>query len=203
MRNLILKTAPAAEPVDIDDAKAHLRVTITDDDDLIDALITAARQRVEAFTQKAFITQDWYLYFDWHEHGWGTLRPLMFDWSRRSNNIKLPFPPLQSLTAFEYLSAANTWTAVDSTIYYLDVPGNQIILTGCLPEPFQRHSGFRVTFRTGYGDTAEKVPEGIRLGIKTIILHLYENRSAYDAAAPVAIPMAGESLLMPYKQMDY
>jgi hypothetical protein len=72
-------------------------------------------------------------------------------------HIPLPRGPLQSVDAFEYLSAApSTWTAIDPSLYYVDVPGEQIVLTPCsstlsFPSPVQDQSGFRVTFTAGYG----------------------------------------------------
>jgi len=44
---------PAVEPVTLDEAKAHLRVTIADDDGYIALLIPAARERVELFLRRA------------------------------------------------------------------------------------------------------------------------------------------------------
>jgi uncharacterized phiE125 gp8 family phage protein len=41
-------TPPAAEPLTLDQAKAHLRVTHDAEDDLIAALLLAARERVES-----------------------------------------------------------------------------------------------------------------------------------------------------------
>lgn len=204
---LIQKTAPASEPVDLTDAKAHCRVDITDDDDLITALITAARQRAEQFLQRSIITQSWYLYLDYHKE---ELFPhFLRDRNPEANIIKLPSGPLQSLTAFEYLSAASpTWTAVDPSWYYLDLPGEQIVLTPWnatvnWPVPVQYRSGYRITFESGFGDDGSDVPETIILGIKTLILHFYENREAYAAGKLEGVPAAGEALLSPHRKMDY
>jgi uncharacterized phiE125 gp8 family phage protein len=51
----ILLTAPALEPITLDEAKAFVRVEVTDDDDVIMALIAGARIHVEARTRRAEI----------------------------------------------------------------------------------------------------------------------------------------------------
>ncbi len=53
----ILLTPPAVEPVTLAEAKAYLRVEHGDDDDVIAALIAAARSHVEAQTRRVLITQ--------------------------------------------------------------------------------------------------------------------------------------------------
>ncbi|HHI82152.1 MAG TPA: hypothetical protein ENJ99_03285, partial [Rhizobiales bacterium] len=53
----ILLTPPAIEPVSLVEAKAHLKVEVSDDDSLIDGLITTARQHIERQTGKALIDQ--------------------------------------------------------------------------------------------------------------------------------------------------
>ena len=54
----ILLTAPAAEPLTLDEARAFLRVEYHDDDAVIAALIAGARLHIEAQTRRALITQS-------------------------------------------------------------------------------------------------------------------------------------------------
>jgi uncharacterized phiE125 gp8 family phage protein len=72
----ILLTAPAVEPVTLDEAKAYLRVEHSDDDDVIAALIAGSRIHVEAQPRRALITQSWRISADnWPEDGRLAIRP--------------------------------------------------------------------------------------------------------------------------------
>ena len=50
-------TPPAAEPITLADAKAHLRVDYADDDALITALIAVTREQAESITGLALLTR--------------------------------------------------------------------------------------------------------------------------------------------------
>ena len=54
LERTIRQTQPAAEPVTLAQARAQLRVDINDEDTLITALIIAARERVENYTNRYF-----------------------------------------------------------------------------------------------------------------------------------------------------
>ena len=56
---LTLLTPPGAEPVSLGQAKAWLRVSHADEDELISDLIRASRERVESFTGRALITRQY------------------------------------------------------------------------------------------------------------------------------------------------
>lgn len=94
---LKLKTAPAVEPITLDEAKLHLKVDSADDNALITALITTARQLAEKETQRAFITQTWQMYLD--------SAPVEVD---------IPKPPLQSVESIKAISS--TETTVDENV---------------------------------------------------------------------------------------
>ena len=61
---LTLITGPAAEPVSLAQARAHLKLDATEEDALLTALLTAARATLEAETRRAFMTQSWRLTLD-------------------------------------------------------------------------------------------------------------------------------------------
>ena len=50
---VLLINPPAVEPVSLDEAKAHLRLGGSDDDDYLSALIVAARLQVETAIRRA------------------------------------------------------------------------------------------------------------------------------------------------------
>ncbi len=72
----LLLTAPAVEPLSLDEAKAFLRVEHGHDDETIAALTAGSRIHVEAQTRRALITQSWRISADcWPEDGRLPVRP--------------------------------------------------------------------------------------------------------------------------------
>jgi hypothetical protein len=59
-----LIAGPGEEPVSLAEAKAWCRIDATDEDDLVSALIAAARLQVESETRRALVTQSWRLSLD-------------------------------------------------------------------------------------------------------------------------------------------
>jgi uncharacterized phiE125 gp8 family phage protein len=95
----ILSTAPAVEPVTLDEAKAYLRVEHSDDDEVIAALVSGSRIHVEAQTRRALITQDWRISADaWPPDGHMPVRPA----------------PLQALSAARVYDFDNVAQDVDT-----------------------------------------------------------------------------------------
>ncbi len=77
---LKINSAPAAEPVTLQQAKDHLRIDGSDEDLYVEALIKAARQDCEKFQNRAYISQVWELWLDaWPDKDF----------------IDIPLPPLQ------------------------------------------------------------------------------------------------------------
>jgi uncharacterized phiE125 gp8 family phage protein len=55
--NLKLITPPRGEPVGVEEAKRYLRVETSDDQEIIENLITTARLAVESYTGRTLMTQ--------------------------------------------------------------------------------------------------------------------------------------------------
>lgn len=82
---LKIKTEPTVEPLDLKEIKQHLRIDTdqVDEDTLLSALVTGARQDCEKFQNRSYITQTWELWLD----GWPG-----------GDTIGLPLPPIQELS---------------------------------------------------------------------------------------------------------
>lgn len=177
---LELLMPPAAEPVTLDEAKAHLRVSTDDENTLIVRLISAARLAAEAHTGRAFVTQTWRL---WRDRWDGTV-------------LTLPRLPLRAVTAFDLYGRDGIAQPMPVTSYMTDLPGGRIVLTAAPPAGLREANGIAVTFEAGYGDAAQ-IPAAIRTAILHIVAQLYEARG--DGAAPP--PEQALLLLAPYRVM--
>lgn len=188
---LKLIAAPATEPVTRTEAKSHLRVDTTAEDTLIDALITVARQHIEHELRRALVTQTWELVLDRWPAG-GVLR--------------LPLPPLASVTSIKYTDDDGAESTLSSGAYLVDtesLPGRVVLKNGqSWPAvTLAEANGVRVRFVAGYGGAAA-VPETIKAAMKLLIGTLYENRESVLVAQGVTVaevPFGVQALLMPYR----
>ena len=188
---LTLFTAPAAEPVSVSEAKSHLRVDISDDDTLIGTLITAARVHVEQHLKRALVTQTW---------------ELVLDGFPASPEIRLPMPPLASVTSISYTDKDGGAGSVSSGDYVVDIdrePGRIVLKNGkSWPSAVLKEAaGVRIKYVAGYGNAAA-VPQPIKQAILLLVGTLYENREDTLVAQGVTVmrlPFGVEMLLYPYK----
>ena len=159
-------SAPASEPLSVAEAKLHLRVSINDDNLLIESCIEAARQLIEENTGRAFVDRTYRLdlpYFD--------------------TEIILPMPPLLSVTSVKYYDTANAEQTLASTEYDIDVPAGRILQAygGVYPATYHRHDAVQITYVAGVGTSnspEELVPERIKSAIRLLVGEMYENREA-------------------------
>ena len=178
-------TAPAEEPVTIEEAKLQCRVDTADEDVLFERLISAARRYVETFQRRALITQTWEAYLDaWPSEAY----------------IDLPYPPLQSVTSITYKDTAGSASTFGSANYIVDIgrtPGRvYLAYDASWPSTtLYPTSGITVRYVCGYGATGKSVPAETRQGLLLLVAHLYENREATVERALTFIPFGVEALL--------
>lgn len=188
----LIRTSDAAtEPVTTAEAKTHLRVTGTDDDTYIGTLITAARQYVETFLNRALITQTW----EWRLDGFSL-------WT-----LIVPMAPLISVTSIQYIDGEGTTQTLATTEYTVDAKSEPARIAPAYGKywPATRYemNAVTITFTAGYG-AASAVPFQIKQAILLVIGHLYERREETITGTIIAeIPLGVQALLMPYVLIQY
>ena len=118
---LMLVTPPAEEPVSLAEAKLHLRVDIADDDVLITALISAARQAAETVTGRQIITARWKMILDSFPGPSLMGIPAGQSFSLPAHVILLPKCPVQSIVSIQYLDMAGSQQTLASNTYTADL----------------------------------------------------------------------------------
>jgi uncharacterized phiE125 gp8 family phage protein len=186
---LILTSGPAAEPVTLAEAKAHLRVDGTAEDTLIASIIVAARLHVEAIAGLALVSQSW----SWYMDCWPPGRALEFS-----------IRPIQGIAAVRLYDESGGVTTLEPTAYLLDSAGLRPRLvrlgTPAWPRPGRVASGIEIAFTAGYGNAAADVPAPIRQAILLLVAHWYEHRSPLEEGAHLApLPDMVCDLLAPYR----
>ena len=199
---LKLITEPAAEPVTLAEAKSHLRITASDEDANITTWIKTAREYCEGYQNRAYITQTWELALDsFPIQQIGQISPGgLSGWIQYERIIKIPLPPLQSVTSIKYYDTSGTEKEFSSDDYEVDTysqPGRISLGYGkSWPSIILRPvNGVIITFIVGYGDTADKVPEKVKQAIKVLIGELYEHREVTDVKELKEVPFAVHALL--------
>lgn len=189
-----LLEAPVGLPVALEDAKAHARVEVDEDDALIEGLIATATQHAEGYTQRALIRQQWELQLD--------------AWPCSERWIEIPKPPLLSIDEIAYLDRngdEQTWDAAQYRAISPQGPtcqkGRVVIKSGMRwPSVLNEPASIFVRFTAGYGDYEPQVPEQILLAIKMLVAELYENRESTVLTGAVLqqVPFSVNNLLWPF-----
>ena len=203
-RSLTTETAPAVEPVSVSEAKAHLRVDISDDDAYIGALITAARRYCEEYLDRALVSQQLTVRMDTFPYEFELPRPPMAtSGTLTATTVTYALDPGSSGTA------TPTTTTLSASSYRVDrdsTPGRiRTVYGGSWPSHLSDPNSVTVTWWAGYGAAGSDVPQSIRHAMLMLIGHLYENRQAAVAtgAVPQDVPFGVKALLDTCKWGSY
>lgn len=190
--NISRITEPAAEPISLAEAKAHLRVIdFTDDDAYITALIAVARRAVEDFTGR-------------------TLIDTVFTQSARSWEVSIPLARGQASAISSIVydpDGGGAPVTVDSGLYTLAPYGDglaRVVFHDEFTEPdlIDRPlvDRIRIQFTAGYGAAGTAVPGPLLQAVYYLIQHFYDNRSPVGINVNLnKMPFTVEALCGPYK----
>lgn len=208
---LRLVSAAASDPVSLAEAKLHLRVDTSEDDTLIEALISAAVDFATRFLGRALVDQTWDLYLDSFPHDpCSGLFSISRHWrtAYRDDSIHIPLPPLIEVLGVYYLDSAGIEQTFSPASYVVDAysdPGRIVLTTsGAWPAPKDVANAVRVRFRAGYIDTSvspaeASVPAAIKAAILLTVGDLYANREETVAGVINRASFTVERLLRPYR----
>jgi len=124
-------TQPIVEPVTLATLKQHLRIDTgyTDDDVLLTALISAAREYCETYTRRAFFNQTWTRWMDHFPTNYfmsATVNPsLRRDWPYYAGlwwnlTIALPRPRVINVSSITYLDQTGIQQSLPLTDFVVD-----------------------------------------------------------------------------------
>jgi len=190
-----LDTAAPVEPITLDEAKAWLRVTIADaddilshlEDDVIARLISAARTSCETRTHRPIVAHVCDVFFDrLPPGGW----------------ITLPFAPVTAVTSVTITDVTGVPTVVDPTTYLVDLasePPRLGLPTFGLWQPVAMRAFQAVAIRLTLGYTHP--PEDLLQAMRLLLGHYYENRVAVQPGVrnDAVMPLGVAELLAPYE----
>jgi len=183
---LIQTDPPLAEPVTLAELKAHLRIDVGDEDELLEGLIRVARAHLEAVTGVALMSQSFRLVLD--------------DWPR-CEVIQLMKTPVQTVDAILLYDADGVEQNLDLSGMLLDGTAHPArLVVRERPRPSQPINGIEIEFTAGFGSVNEVPPE-LKRAILIHAAHLYEFRGAVTPdMQPAAIPPGYDRLIAPWQR---
>lgn len=183
-------TPPTFEQITLEQARLHCRAD--DDggyeDDLLKALIVAAREHAEQYTQRLLATQ--------------IVAEVYCNWPRPWIGYELPGGQVDSITSVGYTDtdgAQQTLPAADVALFAKTLPARWGLAYGASWPAFRRGpEAVEVTYVAGYAQG--KCPASIVQGMLLAIGYWYENRGdGLLQGAATELPPASLALLRPWR----
>lgn len=180
-------TPPAAEPVTLAEAKAHLRLEGTDDDTYVEVLIQAARQHVEEVCWRGVVTQTW---------------EAVLSCFPSEEAVMLPGGNLASITSVAYTDGdgdAQTMSTDDYEADTVSVPG-RLVLSYDAAWPSTRSQWDAVRVRYVVGWEVANVPAPVKQALLLLVSQMYEHRTPEVTGVSMGrVTFSVDALLAPYR----
>lgn len=208
-----LVTGPAQMPLSLQEVKDFLRVDSSSDDTLITNLIKSATLRLEALTDRKFVSQTYDIFYDnfprSYKNDWwdGTKEMAISELEACGDRIKLPFGPMSSVTGVYTYDNQDTEITMDSAEYYADTKGQMgaIALREGYVWPatvLRPMNGVRIRAVFGFGQgyvsaqSPSVVPIDLQDAVKMLVSNMYEHRGDELPKIPASVSL----LVEPYRR---
>jgi uncharacterized phiE125 gp8 family phage protein len=186
--NYVVKTPATEQPVTLTEVKAWCKITNATEDALITALIKAATEKAEKFTNRVFITRT----FTGHISGLD--RSPCYE---VGVFLTLRRAPLGSVTSVKVLED-DTLETVSSDDYNVKDTGGfpRIVFEEVNDSPDRVPYPYQVEFVAGYG-AAAAVPDAIKTAIMEAVCYWHSNRG--DCGGGDELPGIAKGILREFK----
>lgn len=212
---LTLVTAPTTYPVTLDEVKAQLRITWTDEDDYLNGLISAATATLDGphGIGIALMPQTWRLSLDgfpfWYAQIGGDQSRLQPGYGGGDiayplrQAIRIPLAPVTAVNSIKYTDDGGVTQTVDKSDYVVDLDATPARLTPpwgeSWPIAWWRAGGVKIEFDAGY----ETLPADLKHAVLLMVAHWYQSREAVlvndSRAVALEIPFGVQSIISRYQ----
>lgn len=179
----IVITPAETSIVTLAEAKAHLRITQTAEDDYVQGLITLAHSVIEERTRTTLIQSTLRSFYDCFPCG----------------EFNLSYGPISSVTSISYTDTNEAKQSLDLVNLNVDTERTnaRIQHKTTWPSTYQKLNAVEVNFIAGY-ETAANIPQPLKQAALLLIGHFFENREMTQVAKLYTVPFTVEALLKPY-----
>jgi uncharacterized phiE125 gp8 family phage protein len=174
------------EPVSVAEAKLYLRIDNDDEDFLVGALITAARQLAEGEMQRTLLSTT----LEMRTDSFGEA-------------LRLEWPRVLGIESLQFLDADGELAILDPADYVLDnandvTPAYLVPAYGkAWPDTFGEINAVRVRYVAGFGSSPADVPQAIKQWILLHVADMHANREASGKEQKALPYLCG--LIQPFK----
>jgi uncharacterized phiE125 gp8 family phage protein len=181
----LLIAGPAVEPVSLPEMRAYLRLDDSAEDDLVTALVKAARLVVEAASGRQLVEQTWRLVLDRWPCG---------------RKVLLPLSPLIRVERVRVFDAAGAPTDLASALVRAESASDppHVVVAAGAPEPGLPAEGIHLDVAVGFGPAPADVPAPLAQGVRMLVARWFENRG--DSLGDTALPPDVAALVAPYRR---
>ena len=174
MKTIII-TPATTEPVTLSEAKAQLRIdeAFTVDDGYINALISAARDRVESYCNQFFSNVGIQVLYE----------------GQYPSVLDLPYPNM-TVTAITYTDSDNVSNTILAGDYTVDALNQKVYF-----DDVNQSKNYQVSATMA----APAAIDGVKQGILMVVTDLYELRTETAVGVSLADNPAVKALLYPYR----
>ena len=184
----LMLTPPLAEPVTLLEAKAWLKIDSSDEDELLQTLVSAARLMIEAASGQMLMDQTWRIVLDvWPVNG----------------RLRLPVSPLQNVVEVRVFASNGQPQMLPLSALSFEAGAEPpvLVVSGAVPTPGRIHQGIEIDVLIGHGPLPADVPAPLRQAVLRLVAYWFENRGDVAGGETAALPRDIMALIAPYRRV--